>query len=87
MKNSAEKNYHGGVALSFPLADPNQRVFELMKEEHLLEFENWEESKDEKYLKQLIFERYPIMALPISLKPELKPSQLATLVDLNFIHK
>lgn len=45
VKNSAAKHYHGGIEISFPLQDTNERVFKLMEEEGLFNFDTWEETK------------------------------------------
>lgn len=53
-KNSAAKNYHGGLENAFPLPDPNIRVLEIIKEECLFKYSEQEESKesDEEFIKQ-----------------------------------
>jgi hypothetical protein len=46
VKNSATKNYHGGLENAFPLPDVKDRVLQLIKEEGLFYYGN-EESKSD----------------------------------------
>ena len=62
VKNSAAKNYHGGIENAFPLPDVKDRVLEIIHEEGL--FLVQEESKNnEDDAKNKAITRYPIIGM------------------------
>lgn len=44
VKNSKEKNYHGGLENAYPLPEVNNRILEIIKEDGLFAYD-FEESK------------------------------------------
>ena len=72
VKNSAQKNYHGGLENAFPMPNPNTRFMEIIKEEGLFEYDS-EESKgfDEENIKKILFRRYKDAAMCMSINPRL----------------
>lgn len=84
VKNSAAKNYHGGLENAYPLPDPNQRIIEIIKEEGLFSFQSEEEAKDDNdFIKTAILSKYPTAAICMSLNDKLSPGQVSFLVDLH----
>jgi hypothetical protein len=47
VKNSELKKYHGGIEIAFPMKESGERVDEIIKEEGLLNYETWEETKND----------------------------------------
>jgi len=90
VKNSAAKNYHGGLEVSFPVKDADLRVLEIIEEERLLSHLGNEENKDEENkdenemdFLQAILTRHKFVALAYSINKNLTPGQLAFLADQN----
>ncbi len=84
VKNSKEKNYHGGLENAYPLPEVNNRILEIIKEDGLFAYD-FEESKqgDEEEIKKMLFRRYNVAALCMSINPKLSPGQLSYLIDMH----
>ena len=85
VKNSKDKNYHGGLENAFPLEDPNSRVIEIIKEEKLFQFSELEETKesDDSFIKQQLTKRSNLVSLVLSINENLTPGQVAYLLNAN----